>query len=59
MSAPDTNIKRQEKKHRPALYGIGAAVVVGLLMLMTIIGTAFDDEGRDPGPQTVNEVVPD
>lgn len=58
MSAPDTNTKKQEKEHRPALFGIGAAIAVGALMLMAILFAAFDTEEPDAGPQTVNEAVP-
>lgn len=37
MSAPDTNIEKQEKRHKPALLGIKGAVVFGALMLLLIV----------------------
>lgn len=37
MSAPDTNIERQEKRHKPALLGMGGAVAFGAIMLLLII----------------------
>ena len=44
MSAPRTHIDTQEKRHRPSLIAIGAAALFGLLMILTIANTAFDDE---------------
>ncbi|QBF31281.1 hypothetical protein [Thalassococcus sp. S3] len=37
MSAPDTNIEKQERRHAPSLLGIGAAVVFGLAMLVGLL----------------------
>lgn len=31
MSAPDTNVEKQKSRHRPALWGIGAAVALAIL----------------------------
>lgn len=31
MSAPNTNVKRQEKRHRPAIWGIGVALLIAIL----------------------------
>ncbi|WP_121061832.1 hypothetical protein [Chachezhania antarctica] len=41
MSAPDTNIKRQERRHKPALRGIGLSigVVVVLVLVMGLIAS--------------------
>ncbi|EPX81990.1 hypothetical protein [Salipiger mucosus] len=34
MSAPDTNVRNQERAHRPSLWGIwGALIVVALLFV--------------------------
>ena len=38
MSAPDTNVKKQEAQHKPALLGIKGAMLFGLLM---VIGVSF------------------
>lgn len=37
MSAPDTNVEKQEKRHKPALLGIKGAVIFGVIMLLLII----------------------
>ena len=41
MSAPDTNIERQEKRHAPSLLGIKGAMIFGALMLIAILGVAM------------------
>jgi hypothetical protein len=38
MSAPDTNIETQEKRHKPALFGIKAALGFGALMMVGLLG---------------------
>ncbi|KIN73039.1 hypothetical protein [Sulfitobacter guttiformis] len=38
MSAPDTNLDRQEKKHRPSLWGIKGAMAFGALMMILLLG---------------------
>ena len=38
MSAPDTNIERQEENHRPSLLGIKGAMAFGALMIILLIG---------------------
>ena len=58
MSAPDTNIDKQEKRHRPSLLGIGVAVAVGLLMLAAVVGTGMGSID-DAGPTTVPAPVAD
>lgn len=32
MSAPDTNTKRQEKKHKPSLFGTKGAIIAVLVI---------------------------
>lgn len=48
MSAPDTNIEKQEKQHKPALLGIKGAMVFGVLMvallLFFVVGNGREDE---------------
>lgn len=41
MSAPDTNMTREQRRHRPAVWGISLAVAFGLGMLfaMALQGT--------------------
>jgi|AntRauMFilla1563_2_1112583.scaffolds.fasta_scaffold165712_1 hypothetical protein len=38
MSAPDTNIAKQEKNHRPSLIGIKGALMFCLLALLAVVG---------------------
>lgn len=37
MSAPDTNIEKQEKRHRPSLFGTKGALVIGGLILVAVV----------------------
>lgn len=39
MSAPDTNIAKQTRRHRPALYGIAAAVVIAAGAAVVFFGS--------------------
>jgi len=41
MSAPENDLEKQAKSHRPALGGISIALVIGLVALIAIIVTAF------------------
>ena len=57
MSAPQTNVEKQEQRHKPALFGIRAAMIWGALMIVLLIGyniwfsgqpdavTSMDDDG--------------
>ncbi len=49
MSAPDTNIEKQEQNHKASLMGIKGAMIFGALMLVLVIGftmmNANDPEG--------------
>ncbi|SFR19921.1 hypothetical protein [Poseidonocella sedimentorum] len=47
MSAPDTNIHKQEKRHSPALIGILIAAGFGLLMLLLMLFGAFSEEATN------------
>ena len=37
MSAPDTNIEKQDERHKPALLGIKGAIIFGALMLLLVV----------------------
>lgn len=52
MSAPTTNIEKQTRRHKPALYGIVAAVAFGGLMLLTVFFTSVD-----PDSSGVNDAI--
>ncbi|APX10531.1 hypothetical protein [Tateyamaria omphalii] len=46
MSAPNTNIDRQKKRHRPALWGMAVvAVFAGLVFFLNV---AFSVDGDGP-----------
>jgi hypothetical protein len=52
MSAPDTNVKKQEDRHKPALLGIKGAMIFGAIMVFLIVAFAFlrgEDSLTDPG----------
>ena len=38
MSAPETNVEKQKKQHRPALMGIRGVVIFALILLLALIG---------------------
>ncbi|MFQ6548315.1 hypothetical protein AADZ90_010175 [Aestuariibius sp. 2305UL40-4] len=46
MSAPDTDVEKQEKRHKGPLIGIAAAVAfgVGLIVLLSVIVVSRGDE---------------
>ena len=46
MSAPDTNVDKQEKKHKPSLWGIRGAMLFGALMIILMLFFVIDN-GRD------------
>jgi len=37
MSAPDTNTKTEERKHKPALIGIRASIIAGVALTLALI----------------------
>lgn len=46
MSAPDTNVEKQEKHHRPSLWGIRGAMLFGVLILLGVIGFNMINAGN-------------
>lgn len=61
MSAPQTDIERQKRRHRGPLIGIIAALIVAGLLLLVFLGdvTAPDDSLLGDGPNvTVPETAP-
>ena len=46
MSAPDTNIEKQETRHKPALLGIKGALIFGFLMILLLLFVVLNN-GRD------------
>lgn len=51
MSAPDTNMERQEQNHKPSLLGIKGAMAFGLLMLACAVAFAVNN-GQAPTAET-------
>jgi hypothetical protein len=47
MSAPDTNIEKQKRRHWPALVGIAAALIFGGIVALSILGTAVEAPPED------------
>jgi hypothetical protein len=47
MSAPDTNIDKQEKQHKPALLGIRGAMIFGVLMVLLLLFFVVDNGRED------------
>ena len=48
MSAPDTNVEKQERQHKPSLLGIrGVLVIVALLTIGLVFYLAINSSGPD------------
>lgn len=58
MSAPDTNVEREEQKHKTPLLGIGGSILwAGVLLVGLIVWISYN--GSTPEEQGVQiEVVP-
>ena len=50
MSPPDTNLKRQFRRHVPAVLAIVAALVAAVVALVVVMG--------DPGPLGEDQAAP-
>lgn len=44
MSAPETNISKQKKRHRPALIAIAVAVVFGIGIFVANVFSSVEPE---------------
>ena len=47
MSAPDTNVKKQEKEHKGPLMGMGAAIIWAVVLLAALMAWIVFN-GNDP-----------
>lgn len=47
MSAPNTDVEKQEKEHKPALLGIKGAIIVAVVLLLGLI-TWLAAKGQEP-----------
>ncbi len=57
MSAPDTNLEKQEKRHKGPLIGMGLGVVFAIVVIAFLVGWIGDNprDGAlqvDPAPVT-------
>lgn len=55
MSAPDTNLEKQARRHSPSLYGIALALIAAALAAFFFVawdGVADDEQAA---PATVTE----
>ena len=67
MTPPDTNLRTQRRRHRPALYAIAFVVFFGLLTLLLRLFAATDPDSetlganptlREPGSGTQESAPP-
>ncbi len=54
MSPPDTDIEKQERRHRPALWGIAIAIILGFVFfasrtMLTVENADTDEQTDDSG----------
>lgn len=52
MSAPDTNLTKEEQRHKPALMGIKGALAVVALLFVGWIVWVFAAADTTPGAET-------
>lgn len=50
MSAPDTNLKKQKRRHRGPLWGIIAALVLAAILFVGYLAYTVDTETPAPPP---------
>ena len=50
MSAPNTNVEKQEKSHRPSLLGIRAGLVYAAVLLTGFVAYNFYMSGAEAPP---------
>ncbi|XDA99474.1 hypothetical protein AB1M95_06060 [Sulfitobacter sp. LCG007] len=56
MSAPDTNIDKQKRRHRPSLIGIWVALAVAAVVVLLMIFDVFGD--AEETVNTTSDVAP-
>lgn len=57
MSAPDTTIKKQQRRHRPALIGIAVAIVFAALVFLLNINSGVDADDTSLVDEAADAVV--
>lgn len=58
MSPPDTNLEKQERRHRPALWGIAIAVVIALVFVATRTVMTVENADEESQVETGSEMAP-
>ena len=57
MSAPDVNVEKQTKRHRPALLGMAiAAGTIGLIVIAAGMLDVENDAAADLAPAQINAI---
>ncbi|MGR3512025.1 MAG: hypothetical protein ACU0GG_04620 [Paracoccaceae bacterium] len=57
MSAPNTNIEKQQRRHRPALIGISVAAAFAALVFLLNIGSGVDDDETSLVDEAANAIT--
>ncbi|MFN3724491.1 MAG: hypothetical protein ACK4VZ_15785 [Paracoccaceae bacterium] len=58
MSAPNTNLEKEKRRHRGPLVGMIAAVVIVILGFVWWLGQEAAQTDIAPGPQTIPQGSP-
>ncbi|WP_223428877.1 hypothetical protein [Tateyamaria pelophila] len=56
MSAPNTNVDKQKRKHRPVL--IGLVVVVFFALIVFVLNMSFSVDGEGPLDAVITDDAP-
>lgn len=61
MSAPDTNVDRQKRRHKIPLLGMGGVIAFAFVLLAGLVVwlSAGTDEAPDAGVAGATEMTPD
>ncbi|MGR3363657.1 MAG: hypothetical protein ACU0CY_05690 [Maritimibacter harenae] len=51
MSAPDTSLEREQRRHAPSLLGIGLSMGAGLIMGATIMYVSIERSDTPEAPE--------
>lgn len=52
MSAPDTNVEKEKRRHKPALNAIRLSLIVAAGLLIGFLGWTFGQSDGPEGAQT-------
>ncbi|MBF9044326.1 hypothetical protein HKCCE4037_13365 [Rhodobacterales bacterium HKCCE4037] len=55
MSAPDTNVEKQARNHRPSLIGIALALIIAGVAAVFFIGWDAAPDGEQAAPALVED----